>query len=98
MLWLIATYSLDEMDVFEECNAPSDIKQYEVVYVHNVKNNESKTLAYWKEIISVLVGEDEMEYQLDVQLEDDGNHASFLYYNDSNYDRNGIELNNMSDH
>jgi len=63
-----------------------------------VKNNESKTLAYWKEIISVLVGEDEMEYQLDVQLEDDGNHASFLYYNDSNYDRNGIELNNMSDH
>jgi hypothetical protein len=98
MLWFITTYLLDEMDVLEEYNAPSDIKYYEVVYVHDVKNNESKTLAYWKEIISVLVGEDELEYALDVQLEDDGNHASFLYYNDTSYDRNDIECNNLRDH
>ena len=86
------------MQFFEDYNSPSEIKYYEVVNVHNVTSNESKPLAAWRETISVLVGEDEVKYHVDVHHEDNGRQATFVYYDNSYYYRNEIEFNNMRDH
>lgn len=86
------------MDYLEEYNSPSDTKFYEVVNVHNVTNSERKTLASWRESIIVLVGENEVEYALDVHYQDEENHATFLFYDNFNDYKNEVEVNNMRDH
>ena len=86
------------MDFLEEYNSPSDTKFYEVVKVHNVTNSERKTLASWRESITVLVGENEIEFVSDVHYQDEENHATFLFYDNFNDYRNEVELHNMRDH
>ena len=86
------------MDFLEEYNSPSDTKFYEVVKVHNVTNSERKTLASWRESITVLVGENDVEFALDVHYQDEENHATFLFYDNFNDYRNEVELHNMRDH
>ena len=67
----------DAMERIESYNSPRDVKFFELIKVHNVKNSEAKSYGFWSECLNVQVG-NHVNYSLDA-VEPRDNYAAFYF-------------------